>query len=57
MSEDVSTLPTREHEADARLEALLIESLTTGGEVEADATFWGELRAEASRRAAVRKRT
>lgn len=40
----------QEREEKARLEALLVEGLTGGGEVEVTADFWAELRADAARR-------
>lgn len=36
-------------EADARLEALLLEGLASGNPVHADKRFWSELRSEAAR--------
>lgn len=35
-------------EANARLEAMLLEGLTAGGEVPVSAEFWGELRKDAA---------
>ena len=40
----------QEREERARLESLLLEGLTTGGEVEVTPEFWADLRAEAAQR-------
>lgn len=47
----------QEAEAEKRLEQLLLEGLESGGdEVEANAQFWGELKAEATGLLAKRKK-
>lgn len=43
-------------EADARLEALLLEGLASGDPISVDETFWSELRAEAEHRVESQKR-
>jgi antitoxin ParD1/3/4 len=43
-------------EAEARLEALLIEGLDSGEDIEVTPTFWSELKAEAARRTRDRQR-
>ena len=45
----------QEHEADVRLEALLLEGLASGDPIPVDDKFWGELRAEAEQRVQARK--
>jgi antitoxin ParD1/3/4 len=44
-------------EEDERLEALLLEGLTTGGEAPLNREFWRELKKEAAQIAARKKRT
>ena len=45
----------QQKEADARLEALLLEGLTSGDPIPVTKEFWTELRAEAVRRVQARK--
>jgi antitoxin ParD1/3/4 len=40
----------QEREADARLEALLLEGLASGDAIPVDGNFWNELRTEAEQR-------
>jgi antitoxin ParD1/3/4 len=45
----------QQKEADARLEALLLEGLASGDPIPVDDKFWSELRAEAEQRVQARK--
>ena len=45
----------QQKEADARLEALLLEGLASGDPIPIDDKFWSHLRAEAERRVQARK--
>src|SRR5260370_32239439 len=45
----------QEREADARLEALLLEGLASGDPIPVDEKFWSELRTEAEQRVEARK--
>jgi antitoxin ParD1/3/4 len=45
----------QQKEADARLEALLLEGLASGDPIPVTKEFWSDLKAEAIRRVAVRK--
>jgi antitoxin ParD1/3/4 len=45
----------QEREAEARLEALLLEGLASGDPIPIDDKFWSELRAEAEQRVQARK--
>jgi antitoxin ParD1/3/4 len=45
----------QEREADARLEALLLEGLASGDPIPVDDKFWSELRTEAEQRVQARK--
>ena len=45
----------QEREAEARLEALLLEGLASGDPIPIDDKFWSELRAEAEQRIQARK--
>src|SRR5262249_32829582 len=45
----------QEREADARLEALLLEGLASGDPIPVDDKFWSELRTEAEERVQARK--
>jgi len=45
----------QEREADARLEALLLEGLASGDPISVDDKFWSELRTEAEERVQARK--
>jgi antitoxin ParD1/3/4 len=45
----------QEREAEARLEALLLEGLASGDPIPVDDKFWSELRAEAEQRVQARK--
>jgi antitoxin ParD1/3/4 len=47
----------QKHEEDARLETLLLEGLTSGGDIPMTQEFWKELRAEARTIAAKHKGT
>lgn len=48
-------LEAQEREADARLEALLLEGLASGESIPVDDNFWSELRTEAEQRVQARK--